>query len=620
MKFRVFLLVFISTCVFTNAQENQGRIQGWGDGETAQKYVEWIKKEMDEGRWSEALAAAQRAADFSNVSSDISYQQAFILSHEGKNRNFVIKALDRALEINRWVIYNENQALLFKANQLVATRKFTSALAVLEKADESADAAVIRLLALRGMAFSLNRTEAYDPVLALSRFRSQILTAMDRYSRDPRPLRIFFEYARNTRPVQSELAQSDHNLLELAIKRLPFLLEADPELAWLAAPFMRDTEQAKRYVSTYRAGSIPSVYNRDFMPSPPSIAVALNMGLLDDARAVEELFSGARGINYPLSPGIAFDNNPVLDANVMNEVFSLLRGEEGRDLFMQKLLSFTGTIISDDDNDDFIDSKAIYKSGVVMDFAYDVNQTNEFNWSVMFSADGVPVTAWIPEGNKRAVVQWERYPSVRQVWYELITPPAKQASLPANVIQVPVITERFFFRPADFQYAPVDLIIFAGSKKYAGPAYPVLIPQYLGLTRKALVSFCSSIQRPSIEFDGATEELFLEKGIITRAVETSGGKQISVTEFERGSPVVQRVDMDMDGRMETIRRFYRSDSSWSELDETFNYRRLIASSESDWTGQGKFKTGEVYQKDGSVVYSWDMDGSGDMNYSENEKK
>jgi tetratricopeptide (TPR) repeat protein len=344
MKFRVFLLMFIFACFLANAQENRGRVQGWGDGETAQKYVEWVKKAMDEGRWSEALAAAQRAADFSNVSSDISYQLAFVLSHEGKSRNDVIKALDRALEINRWVIYNENQALLFKANQLVATRKFSSALAVLEKAGESADAAVIRLLALRGMAFSLNRAEGYDPVLALSRFRSQVLAAMDKYSRDPRPLRILFEYARNTRPVQSELAQSDHNLIELAIKRLPFLLEADPELAWLAAPFMRDTEQAKRNVSTYRAGGIPSVYNRDFMPSPPSIAVALNIGLLDDARAVEELFSGARGINCALPPGIAFDNNPVLDAGVMNEVFSLLRSEEGRDLFMQKLLSFSGTI------------------------------------------------------------------------------------------------------------------------------------------------------------------------------------------------------------------------------------------------------------------------------------
>ena len=599
MKFPVILTVFLFTLVFVNAQENQGRVQGWSDGETAQKYVEWVKKAIDEGRWKEALAAVERAADFSNVSSDISYQSAFVLSHEGKSRTDAIKALDRALEINRWVIYNETQALLLKANLLTATRKFINALSVLERAGESADAAVIRLLALRGMAFSLNRAEGYDPVFALSSFRGQLLAAMDRYSRDPRPFRIFFEYARYIRPVHSELAKSDYNLLELAVKRLPFVIEADPELAWLAAPFMRDIEQAKRYVSTYRAGGIPSVYNRDFMPSPPSIAVALNFGLADDARAVEELFSGARGINYVIQPGIAFNDNPVLDAGVMNDVFNLLRSEESRNLFMEKLLSFSGTVISDDDKDDYIDSKALYQSGVVREFAYDVNQANDFDLRVSFSSDGVPVTARIPvAGNKYAEVQWERYPYVKQVI---------------------IANERFLFRPADFQYAPVDLLFFGGSKKIAGPAYPVLMPQYLRLTRNALVSFCASIQRPSIEFDGATEELFLDKGVIVGAVETSGGKQISVTEFEKGSPVIQRVDMDMDGRMETIRHFFRSDSSWSELDETFNYRRLIASSQSDWTGQGKFKTGEVYRKDGSVVYSWDMDGSGDMNYSETEK-
>jgi len=583
MKLRVILCLFIFANVFANAQENQGRVQGWGDGEAAQKYVEWIKKAMDEGRWSEALAAAQRAADFSNVSSDISYQLALAVTHEGGSRTGVINALDRALEINRWVIYNENQALLLKARQLTAVRKFVSALAALDKAEESADSAVIRLLALRGMAFSGGSARGFDPVVALSRFRSHVLAAMDRYSRDPRPLRVFFEYARNRKSEPSELTQSDRKLLELALKRLPILLEADSDLAWLAAYFMSDTEQAKRYVSTYRAGGIPSVQTGDFKPVQASIPIALNLGLIDDARAIEELFS--------CEP---------MDAGVMNEVYGLLRGEEGRDLFTQKLLSFSGTIISDDDNDGYIDSKSLYKSGVVREFAFDITQDNVFDFNISFSADGVPAVARVPVmGNKTAEIQWERYPSIKQI---------------------KISNERFLFRPADFQYMPVNLVIFGGSKKFAGPKYPVILPQYAELTRNAIVSFCSVIQRPSMEFEGATEELFLEKGIVLRAEETSGGKQISVTEFERGSPVIQRLDMDMDGRMETIRRFHRSDSTWSNLDETFNYRRLIASSESDWTGQGKFKTGEVYQKDGSIVYSWDTDGGGEMNYSETDKK
>jgi len=243
MKFHLTLILLLFTLVFANAfvhaQENQGRVQGWGDGEAAQKYVEWVQKAIDEKRWVEALAAVQRAADFANVSSDVSYQLAFVLSYEGRGRTSVVEALDRALEVNRWVIYNENQALIFKARELVAMRKYVNALAVLDKAEESADAMKLRLLALRGMAGAYGA--GYDPVLALSHFRSQVLVAMDKYPRHTFPLRIFFEYAHNRKPGTSELAESDQNLLELALKRLPFLLAQDPELAWLAASLISDT-------------------------------------------------------------------------------------------------------------------------------------------------------------------------------------------------------------------------------------------------------------------------------------------------------------------------------------------------------------------------------------------
>jgi len=121
--------------------------------------------------------------------------------------------------------------------------------------------------------------------------------------------------------------------------------------------------------------------------------------------------------------------------------------------------------------------------------------------------------------------------------------------------------------------------------------------------------------RSSVEFDGAAEQIFLERGIPLRSVESLDGKQISVTEYERGFPVIQFVDLDLDGRMETVRRFRPPPPDFFE---NFDLKPLIASSESDWSGDGQFKTGEVYLEDGSVVYTWDMDGSGVMNYYETE--
>jgi hypothetical protein len=199
--------------------------------------------------------------------------------------------------------------------------------------------------------------------------------------------------------------------------------------------------------------------------------------------------------------------------------------------------------------------------------------------------------------SSKAQVRWEKYPSV---------------------IQIVLAEETFSFRPVNFHFAPVEFIMIGGSRRITGLAYPVYSHNYTELTRRSMLSFCSSLSRPSIEFDGAVEQIFFENALPRQAVETLNGRQVSVTEFERGMPVIQYIDLDLDGRMETIRRFHSANFQLPETGRDFDYRALIASSESDWSGDGRFKTGEVYSEDGSVVYSWDMDGSGEMNYYETE--
>jgi hypothetical protein len=608
---RVFLLItiFSFTAPFLNAQP-QIRAQ-WGDAEAAQQYAAWAKQAIDEGRTSEALTVLERAEGFSNVSSDISYLLAAARIRENKSRTSVIEALDKAIDINRWVMYSGSQALLLKAEKLIAMRKFTSALAVLDQLEQragapsvpasaDADAAILRLLIFRGLAQGFENTvfeRSVEASQALAFFRNLLLNTMNKFPGDPRPVRIFFMYARNRMPENGEMHANDINLLDVALRRLPFLLESDPELTWIAASFMRDTQDALRSVASYRSGGIPNIQNRDFMPHPGSIPAALNFGLIDDRRAVEELFSGSRGFNNPLPYGMTVDGYPVLDKDIISEVYNLLRSEEGRDLFTRKLLSFSGTIISLDTNG-FLESRSYFKSGVIREFDFDENMNNDFIFRIHFSADGVPVSSRFPVTGKSvtAEVIWERYPSV------------KKAVLSDEV---------FFFSPGDFQFTPVSFIMLGGSRNLTGPLFPVLTNQ-LELSRRAFVSFCTIISRPSVEFDGAEEQISLERGIPRRAVEILDGKQVSVAEFERGIPVMQYLDLDLDGRMETVRFFHRPgpDYPWPDSDLSFDFRRLVSSSESDWTGEGRFKTGEVYLQDGSVVYFWDIDGGGIMNYSE----
>jgi hypothetical protein len=255
-------------------------------------------------------------------------------------------------------------------------------------------------------------------------------------------------------------------------------------------------------------------------------------------------------------------------------------------------------ILTEVDNDGFNESFASYHSGIIQNFSYDRNQDRTFDIKINFSPNGVPVSGvvFLVGQETLAEVSWERYPSVSQI----------TLGTPAN--------ETFIFRPADFQFAPVELIALGGSRNLAGLTYPVPLHRNLNLTRRALVLASSSIRRPSVEFDGGVEEIFLERGIPWKAVETLNERQVSVTEFERGLPVVQRIDLDLDGRMETTRRFRRPTND--DFFETFDYRALIEFSQSDWRGDGAFMTSEMYLPDGSVVSSFDMDGSGEMNFSE----
>jgi tetratricopeptide (TPR) repeat protein len=594
MKIRA--LVFILPVAFVCALNAQPETRRLGDAELARQYVNWARQMTEAGRWAEALEGLERASDYADVSSDISYLLATarlrnIYIDTRCNRLNVIEALDRAIETNRWETYNQTMALLLKAQQLIIMRRYSFAVLVLDQIEADlypsravpfgdgfpSDLAYLRLLAFRGMSSG----SGYEAVQGLARFRSLVLSAMDRYPRDPRPLRVFFEYARNRMPesgAASELAESDINLLELALRRLPFLIETDPDLAWLASPLMRDTDAAKRLVSSYRAGSLS--HRENFKPVPASIAAALGLGLIGEIDAVEELFD------------ILADNeNPVLHKKTITEVYALLSGEESRDLFTRKLLSFSGEIVCDDDGDGYFESRVFYNAGFITEYRYEKSQSGAVDILISFTADGTPQRVHFLDLERpfEEFLDWERYPSVKLLFS--------------------TSGELFLFRPADFQYAPVTFIELGGSEKYRGLFFPV--PAHYEITRRTLVSSCVSLSRASLEFDGALETIYLERGVPLRSVETFDEKQISVTEFERGVPVIQYVDMDMDGRMETIRRFYPPSPDFSE---NFDIRKLLASSESDWTGDGQYKTGEVYRQDGSVVYTWDIDGSGIMNY------
>jgi hypothetical protein len=522
--------------------------QDRGDAAVAERYAEWARAAIERGAWEEAEAALERAADYADVSSDLSYLLALARRRLDRPRRLVLEALRLGFAFKRWNACPEAQARLLEAETLIAIRSFGAALESLEAAGDDERALSLKALAYRGL--SDNR-----------RFLQAIGEALDRRPRSPEPPRILFAYASDRIPGAEE-----RGLIALCLRRLPLLVEADPELAFLAAPYIRDAEEARRYVAAYRAAG---------GANPAGIPAALNLGIIDENQAMTELF-----------------REPALDRGLLETVWSLLRSAEGRRSFEDALSRFSGTIAEDADRDGYDESRAVYREGQLQAYVYDGDQDLRPDLELSFAL-GLPVRAEVaalPESevfdpnpeDRRVFLEWEQYPSVFRAELD-------------GVAYIPR-PESFFFKPLEFRD-------FLGSS--------LLYPERESIrqiSRHVLVSQALFIERPGRIIPGSVERTEMQDGIRRRSVELQEGRVVSETEYLLGQPSVQRIDMDLDGRLETIRRFRRGNFPPDDTGE-------LLSSKSDWDGDGVYEYSETYEGD-RVVRSWDMDGDGVQEFSE----
>jgi len=187
----------------------------------------------------------------------------------------------------------------------------------------------------------------------------------------------------------------------------------------------------------------------------------------------------------------------------------------------EKLRSFSGEITEDEDMDGIFENRAVYKQGILQEYFHDADQDGS-NDTIVFFKDGEIQLAEIfslpakETGRLSAVVSWEQYPSVQQIVLG---------------------KETYFFAPRAFQYAAVELIDIGGL------IFPQINLFSQGLTELMLYSFASSVERPSPDFEGGIEYLMLEDGVPVRSEIKVNDKTVSLTVFEKGIPVIQRIDL-----------------------------------------------------------------------------
>ena len=500
----LFLLFGVTLFVYPQADDVRS------DSAVADRYALWAKNTLEQGFWAEALAALERASDFADFSSDISYLLALTRFHENRPRVTVLEALTLALAVDRWVLYYPEDARLLKIECLIGLRAYSDALYELTLVNRGPKESVLKLKAL-------SASRPWE-------FNSYMRDTLDRFPRECGPVRLFFDFLKREDAAGRYPGREELEILELIVRRLPLLLPDDPELAWMAAPYMRDNAEAGRLVSAYRAVH---------PPAPESLPAALKLGVIDEELALVELFL-----------------SPVLQMTLLGDVWELLRLEEAKLLFRRNLSVFSGVITEDGDGDGIPEISAEYDRGVLRKSSYDTIQTGIMEMSIFFEA-GDPLRALVlipPESSRKvADLQWERYPAVFDVELE---------------------GARYIPRPLDFYYSPVKFTDLWQS----GLLFPERDTQSPALTRRVLVSQSLRVERPSLEFSGGIEIVELNQSIPVRAREYVGELMVSETEFLRGRPQLQWVDLDMDGRKETVRRFNRNYRQM-ELEELWNYDR-----------------------------------------------
>ncbi|MDR0474580.1 MAG: CDC27 family protein [Treponema sp.] len=548
---RVFLagLLFSLFSVYAQTNITPGEIPG--DSAVADKYTEWALKAIGEGRWNEALNALERGRDYGSVSSDISYLLALARNHFNQPLGAVVQVLDEALGAARWRLCSAADARYLKAEILIKTKRYNEALGLIALLPENHRTASLKLRCLR---FLPSNDE----------FRSFASDTFERYPRESEPVSIFLNFLKYEYDAGFLPQKNDMELLESVFKRLPVLLPIDPELAWMAAPFMRDAAEARRVIAAYRAVN---------KAVPFSLPAALNLGVIDEETAIEELF----GLIPP-------DEKPsFLDKKLLEEIYALMRDEPRRELFRRNLSLWSGLIKEDANGDGFYEASALYRQGMLVSCGFDLNQDGIPELTLEFEA-GEPKTAALyalPEaggqrppyppretGRHKIFITWEQFPSV---------------------LEARLGNEYFFLWPMYLNYAPVRFEQLAGT----GLLFPELVPEGISLSRRSLVAHSIKVERPSREFPGALETIEVNQGIPVRAREHLEGRLVSETDFLRGRPIAQRVDLDLDGRLETVRHFRRIapvfGGTLSPVESLLDYIYDFDYADSDWDGDGIYE-------------------------------
>ncbi len=535
------------------------------DAAIARAYFDEAHQRATEGDWAGAASLLATAEESDATDSDVRYLSALALIQNGAYPGKSLAELDAAMAADRFSYYRAYDAIILRAELLVRTGRYSEALTALQGLSVDADISWIRCRAFDGLRDKVS-------------FDSELNDAFSRFPDDVRFPRIFLESLGSLGRAAAR-TPTEAALGGIVLARLSRYSALDPEIQILAAPIMGDEKAQRDAVLAYRAsGGLGA----------RATLLALEYGIIDQKTASAELFSG----RYPLT----------LDD--IDRAVELAQSDADLSAVGAGLDGYSGSLLVE--SGDGISEAVALKAGRAISWTISYDDARGHISYVLDLADEEPTGLEVTLPDADIHVAYSKYPYCSMVSFADKSKTTSYRFAPDALFYAPVSLRRILGEDRSERFVPV----------YAGAPLP---------TEAACAASALEIALRSA--DGGEEQIMsLDRGIPQRRETWKAGRLYAVLTYEQGSPSVERVDSDGDGRFETERLYGRivgavdpSDVvvEWVLIDTKgtgiFDYREQTIfpfRKEWDFDDNGTIDAIQFQQADGSIVreFSSRLDG------------
>ena len=536
----------------------------------ALQYLQKAAALYTDANYAEALEYVEKGMTFDDSFADFFYLKAQCLMQLNGTRAECLDAAEAALTSGlKLRIYNRDALVLLLARLYTETERYNEALQLLESlAFVSADRDFYRAAALYG----LERD---------GQARDVIETALTRWSFDVRFPRLFFLQERN-----KAMTRAGKKLADSLLQQLYVWIEQEPSLAVYAAPFDPNPQENARRLKVYRNMHSADSKTRDARTQLAAVLAELRYGVIDETAAIEEFFAVTVTDHLPQR---AQSTAPVsaLYSDQLIELCRLTGTNAMRTEIGNRLKTFSGVLLEDDNHDGICDAAVFFERGRPVSAFFDLNQDEVYEYQVQCNF-GAPDLIVTPKNGY--AVQYDSYPAVH------------------SIVQKAEKRE-YIMRPLALRWEPVAQTELDLRLRETDAEAPAFFTLRLRNNARLLQQhdFIFSVlysEEPAPTDNNAVLRTHFEDGRIMSAEIKTGAQTIALFRYRNGVLAEKGYDYDGDGFFEVLEQ-YGKQGKLEKISVDSNKNKL-------------FEYYELYKTDGTVIKNWDEneDGTPEIQYTQ----